>query len=234
MKEVNILSISLTGLFVLYLLVAAISSTLQVTIHLSYGNLSWGVLYQRHNDLYGKRRNLRMILGADYTTDVVWYQKVQWLLATVGIEFAILASILYWPLEDHEDEDELSVRSINIHCVNGITAIFDIIFSGTAIRLLHVVYSILIGTAYVVFTIVYHVVGGTDKDGNSHIYSILDYNKHPGRAIDAIIIVVFVVLPLLHLAIYIIYSVRHWLVNKLYRKRLQHESIVEAYEEIVD
>ena len=199
-------------LLTLYLFVATVSCTLKFVIHKSYGNQSEP--HQEHDDVQvqGRRRKLRTILGADYSIHVVWYQKMQWLLATVALEYAIFVSTVYWSLI-HDESDGVSAVNIHVHAINGVISLCDIMFSGTVIRLFHVVYGLMFGAAYVVFTIIYYVSGGTTEDGEKHIYTILDYENHPGSA-AIVICITFVFFILLHTAIYSLYGIRQWLLNK--------------------
>ena len=131
-------------LLTLYLFVAAISSTLKFIIHRSHGSQSEP--HQEH-DVLIQRRESQATLGVDYTMDVVWYQKVQWLLATVALEYALFVSILYWSFV-HDEGDGMSAVNIHVHAVNGVISICEIMASGTVIRVLHVVYGLIFGVVY--------------------------------------------------------------------------------------
>ena len=208
-------------LLTLYLFVAATSSTLKFIIHRSHGSQSEP--HQEHDDqdVHIQRRESQTTLGADYTTNVVWYQKVQWLLATVALEYALFVSILYWSFV-HDEGDEVSAVNVHVHAINGVISICDIMASGTMIRVLHVVYG-MFGAVYIVFTVIYYVTGGTNEDGVKHIYTILDYENHPGHA--AVVICITPVFHLLlHIAIYTLYRIRQWSVNR-WCKRQENTSI---------
>ena len=111
-------------LLTLYLFVAAISSTLKFIIHRSHGSQSEP--HQEHDDqdVYIQGRESQTTLGADYATNVVWYQKVQWLLATVALEYALFVSILYWSFV-HDEGDEVSAVNVHVHAINGVISICD-------------------------------------------------------------------------------------------------------------
>ena len=206
-------------LLTLYLFVAAISSTLKFIIHRSHG--SWSKPHHEHNDQHVQSES-QTIIGAECTTNVVWYQKVQWLLATVALDYALLVSILYWSFV-HDEDDGASAVNVHVHAVNVIIAIYDIMSSGTVIRLLHVAYGLMFGAAYTVFTIVYYVAGGTNEDGERHIYTFLDYDNHLGRT-AVVICIAPVFLVLFHIAIYMLYRMRQWLVSRCC-KRQENTSI---------
>ena len=213
-------------LFNLYLLVSATAVTLQFVIHHLYDkeNLSRGDLHQRRNNLHGKNRIIRVLFGADYTHEVVWYQKVQWLLIAIGLEAAIAISILYWTVV-YTSSDRINGENLNVHLVNGVIALFDICFSGIIIRLLHVVYVVIFGAIYSIFSGVYYAADGTNARHEPYIYSAIDYGNELGQALLYIFIITLIFLPLLHIVTYAMYEARRWLVRKMCKTELEAETI---------
>ena len=214
-------------LFCLYLLVSATAVTLQFAIHHLYNkkNLSRGDLDQRRNNLQGKDQIIRVLFGADYTHEVVWYQQVQWLLITLGLEAAIAVSILYWTVE-YSSGDEIDGESLNVHLVNGVVALSDICFSGVIIRLLHVVYLVIFGAVYVIFSGVYYAADGTNAQNEPYIYSAINYGSELGQALLYVFIIALVLLPLLHIIIYAMYRARQWLVRRIYQTEPEMKTIL--------
>ena len=218
-------------LFNSYLLVSAISVTLQFFIHYTYVNqdLSRHDLFVKRNNLNGKEKMVRVLLGADYTMEVVWYQKIQWLLETIGLEAAIAIPILYWSVV-YSSGDELDGVNLNTHLVNGIVALFDVWFSGIIIRLYHVVYVVAVGATYSVFSGIYYAADGTNAKGEPYIYSSLDYGDELGQAIVLLVLTVLVFLPLVHLVMFAMYGIRYWLAKKACRRKREHND--ETVEQI--
>ena len=216
-------------LFNLYLLVSAIAVTLQFVVHYSYDkeNLSHDDLHQRQQNLHDKHQVIRTLLGADYTHKVVWYQKVQWLLITIGLEMAVGVSVLYWVVV-YSSEHKLNGENFNVHLVNGIVALFDVCFSGIIIRLAHVVYLFCFGAVYVIFTGIYFAADGTNAQDKPYIYAAIDYGEELGLALLYVFIIILVFLPILHFAIYALYGARRWLVKTICRT---NESDLEAVNE---
>jgi len=219
-------------LFNLYLLVSAVAVTLQFVIHYLYENenLSRGDLHQRRNNLHGKHQVIRMLFGADYTHEVVWYQKVQWLLVTIGLETAIAIPLLYWTLVYPGSNHDLNGENFNVHLVNGIVATFDICFSGLIIRLFHVIYVIFFGAVYVVFSGIYYAADGTNVQDKPYIYPALDYGDKLGRAILYVVLIIVIFLPLLHIVVYAMYITRQWLVKKIRKREPEIEDTVDTVE----
>jgi len=167
---------------------------------------------------------VRVLLGADYSMEVVWYQKLQWLLGTMGLEIAVAVLILYWSVV-YTSSDELDGTNLNTHLVNGIVALFDVWFSGIIIRLYHIVYILAFGGTYAIFSGIYYAADGTNTKGKPYIYSALDYEDERGQAIALVILVVLVFLPLIHLVIYAMYGIRYWLAKKVCKREHNEDNI---------
>ena len=138
----------------------------------------------------------------------VWYQKVQWLLFTIGNEAAIGGTILYWALIYRGGSQ--GYISIVTHAINGVAGFLDICFSGVPIRILHVVYPFVYCCVYSVFTGIYFGAGGTNN-GNSYIYSVINYEVSPGIAAGYILGVTLVFCPVVHLLLWGLYLAREGL-----------------------
>ena len=137
----------------------------------------------------------------------VWYQKVQWVLFSIGAEAAILVTILYWSLLYRGG----NVSQINLvtHTLNGVMALLDMAITGIPVRILHVVYPLIFCGSYSVFTGVYYGAGGVGIVANqTYIYPALDYESSPGFASGLIIAVNFVACPLIHLLFWGLYLAR--------------------------
>ena len=72
---------------------------------------------------------------------------------------------------------ELDVYTIHLHGVNVILVLLDLIFSRVPYQFFHLFYPSLFTLAYVIFTLIYWAIGGTNPDGNNYIYSSLDYSR---------------------------------------------------------
>ena len=137
-----------------------------------------------------------------------WYQKIHWLLSTVGTSVALSVVVLYW-VAIYDEDQEVDGVNANTHLTNGIVAVFDIWFSGTPVRILHFVYPILYGAAFAVFSGIYFAAGGEDPSGNPYIYEVLDYGNNPKKA-AGICIAAALALLFIHCMFYIQYVLRVW------------------------
>ena len=105
-----------------------------------------------------------------------------------------------------------SPLDINIHGVNTIIMLLDNFFTAIPARLLHVIYPIIYGAIYVIFSAIYFAF-----DPENHIVypGLLDW-RSPGVTIAVTIVVVGVLLPLIQLAWYGWYRLRLWTFRKFY------------------
>ena len=152
------------------------------------------------------------------TNNISWYQMVNWLLFTLGVEIALGITLLFWSLlyrPGTHDIDYTSHTNLVPHLVNGITAVLETWLTSIPIRLLHFIYPAVFGVGYVVFTGIYFAANGTDPHGNSFIYPVLDYENKPGIAIAIDVVAIIVLLPALHLLFFIQYMIRSALANWL-------------------
>lgn len=67
--------------------------------------------------------------------------------------------------------------NVTTHMFNSIIVIFETLIVGHPVRLIHAYQHIIFALLYLIFTAIYYIAGGTDKDGNSALYGILNWNK---------------------------------------------------------
>ena len=164
--------------------------------------------------------------GNDATT---WYQKVQWVFFYFGAELAVVVVILYWALI--YNGGAVDGVNANTHLVNGIIGLIDIFFSGVPVRILHFIYGVAFGATYVVFTGIYHAANGTNVQGDPYIYDVIDYGNNPGSATGWVLGVVFVLLPLVHLMVFGLYTIRFWLTYCLWARKEPQQGEQEMKED---
>lgn len=156
--------------------------------------------------------------GKDNT---IWYQKIQWLLFTVGNETAFAAAIFYWALT-YKTGTTVSHIVILTRAVAAAVAFLDVWVSGLPIRLLHFIYPVIFGAFYVIFTGIYYAARGVNSMGDRFTHPVLDYGGSPGTAAAYGIVSTLVVLPLIHLFFWGMYILREGFIrNVCPRNRFQ-------------
>ena len=148
---------------------------------------------------------------------IAWYHKLQWLLFSIGAEIALAVSILYWTVI--YDGSEVDGVNLNVHLTNGVIAVVDLWFSATPVRLLHIIYPLIFGAFYLIFTGIYHAADGTNSDDEPYVYSVIDYGESPGSAVGVALAIELLFLPFIHVVFYIQYVIRFWITFKIYHGR---------------
>ncbi|XP_078657447.1 protein rolling stone-like [Branchiostoma floridae x Branchiostoma belcheri] len=126
------------------------------------------------------------------------YYKWYWVLYNVAFGIGVYITIAYWALL----ADSYGPSSILFHAMNTVVIVIDVFVSGLPYRLLHLVYPSAFGFAYVVFTVIYWVAGGTDFFGRPWIYPVIDYGGNPAMAAGVAAGSVLVAIPLCHVILF--------------------------------
>lgn len=107
---------------------------------------------------------------------------------------------------------DMDANSILKHAINSVYALSNLIISAKAVRLLHVYQAVLLSVLYTVFSAIYQEAGG------GTIYEILDWNKMPNTVLLTIATALIVV-PLIHLLCFTIYSIRVFASNSCHQTK---------------
>ena len=94
------------------------------------------------------------------------------------------------------------MSSLQLHLVNTLLVLLEHAVSAVPVRVLHVLYPIIYGVIYMIFSLVYWT-----GDHRRVMYDILDWNK-PAATVGFVMLIGFVVVPVIHLAIYGLYRIR--------------------------
>lgn len=143
-----------------------------------------------------------------------WYQMVHWVCFSIGNEMAIGVMVLYWTFIYRGDD--IDGVNANTHLLNGVLSVVDVWVSGVPVWFLHCVYIMAYGAAYSIFSGLYFIVTG------ENIYDVLDYKGHTGSAVALYLGVVFLLLPVLHMCVCLMYVGRVWVVSRVCRTWGRH------------
>ena len=216
-----------------YLIISAISVTIKVSLVYCRGEQSGATSTQALLEHPKPYIDIDKPVGccgrsSDATS---WYQKLQWVFFYLGAEMAVIVAILYWALI--YDGGRVDGVNVNTHLVNGIVALIDIFFSGIPVRILHFIYGVAFGATYIIFTGIYYAADGTNVRGDPYIYDVIDYGNNPGSATGWVLAVVFIFLPLVHLVVFGLYTVRFWLTYCLWARKEPEQRMVNGEDEPV-
>ncbi|CAG5118369.1 unnamed protein product, partial [Candidula unifasciata] len=111
-----------------------------------------------------------------------WHLQLMWLLYTVSAVGAVVVAVWYWACI-HKGKTLTPIR-FNTHAIAAIYVILNMAFTRLPFRLLHFIYPV-----------------GTNQNGETYIYSILDWSR-PGRTLIITSLSNFVFIPLVHLLLW--------------------------------
>lgn len=187
-------------------------------------------------------RNVRVDTDAEYVQSCchsstsaksTWWDGILWAFFTVATESAFAILVLYWIVIDGLQFEDDNALSLHVHLINGIASLIDLWITGIPLHLLHVVYIVLFGSAYVTFSGIYHAANGTDPDGNPYIYEPLDYGAQPGVAAGYAIGCGFFFLAMVHLLFFVQYLARQWITMHCYGRQRKY-SLASTSELVCD
>lgn len=146
---------------------------------------------------------------------MLWYHKGLWFIFNVAANAAILITLLYWTLLFGGKTSGLDVTT---HLINTVVIVSDVMLSTTPVRIFHGVYAMVFGVLYILLTVIFWAVDGTNARGEPYIYSYIDYNKTPGFSSGLLIGFVLVGQPLVQALLFGLYKLRCFLGLKCGKK----------------
>jgi hypothetical protein len=123
------------------------------------------------------------VLGAFLVSRSDWREipekvlKFYWFLANNTVCFACVISLIYWTMLYEGTEKNLN--NYLVHATNSLVLIVDLLIVRHPHRMSHFIYPMACGSLYMLFTIVYPLLGGVDRTGGNFVYSILDWKNKP-------------------------------------------------------
>ena len=147
------------------------------------------------------------------STPMAWFHKAIWVIYNISASGGLLVTAVFWILLFNPDK---GIRGFTIiyHGFNSIAMVSDTMLSSIPVRLLHVIYPMLNGVVYVVFTVIYWAVGGTNSFGMPYIYPQTDYTGRPVLSAISQVCLMFIGLPLCHSLIFVFCCLRGWIKTK--------------------
>ncbi|XP_052781491.1 protein rolling stone-like isoform X3 [Mya arenaria] len=142
--------------------------------------------------------------------------KVQWLLQNISYNSAMVVTVSYWSYIGVLDTSEVlkSPSSEVKHTLNTIYVLIDVFISGTPFRILHLLYTVCLGSIYSLFNAIYFLNDGTILEGRHYAYNLLDWGKPEEAIVTCVLCVVLCIFA--QIVLYELYKVRYFLYTKLY------------------
>ena len=138
-----------------------------------------------------------------------WYHSVFRVMFSMLGGLTLTVTLLYWTVLT----PRTSLLSVVTHAINAVVFIVEIALSNIVISALHLIYPIIIGIIYLIFSVIYTVSGGGRGDGEPYIYKVLDWNATPGLAFG-LSIAALVLCVIFHFIVYGMYRLRTLVVQR--------------------
>lgn len=150
--------------------------------------------------------------------DLCWYFKISWVLFSIAIVGSILVTLLFfiflWPSYIQSGQD----KNIHLHVINSFIAGMELLFTAIPLRFWHVVYVLLYGIVYFIFTAIYYWAGNTTP-----IYlDVIDWSK-PAKTFGILLAICFAI-PILQGFLVGIQKGRVYLCDKIASMCLSNEN----------
>ncbi|XP_076637220.1 protein rolling stone isoform X2 [Colletes latitarsis] len=104
-------------------------------------------------------------------------EKAYWFLYVVTTNIALGVTITYWCSIYDPKIHRLDPLNIMLHVCNSILMVIDFCVTNVPFRLRNIWWCFTIMFGFIVFSVIYYLAGGLDKNGYHYIYKILDWKK---------------------------------------------------------
>eukprot|EP01135_Chromosphaera_perkinsii_P009600 Nk52_evm50s1810 gene=Nk52_evmTU50s1810 len=133
-------------------------------------------------------------------------EKLQWSLFYIGTVCSCIVTLIFW-FALYNPDDGLKAMDLNIHCFNSVIMVIDQFLVALPFALIQVVPVLTFGVSYLAFNISYWAWGS--RTGDDHVvYSILNWNENPLKAVIYIIVIVLVLIPFFQTLHYLVCTTR--------------------------
>lgn len=138
-----------------------------------------------------------------------------WFFSTAIYSLALMVTALFWTLLYKYDEAP-SYANLFVHLLQSVVVLVDQCVSRRKWEPLTAWASIPVPLVWLIFSLVYWAVGGTNYDGDNYIYSVLKWGESPGQAVGVTFLAV-AALPLIHCLLAVITRARDRCHQKIWR-----------------
>lgn len=158
--------------------------------------------------------------------------KTYWAFQTIAIVSSIAVSVVFWVAVYNPEINPLNIFTFTSHGLIATYLVVDALLVAHPFRLTDFVWVFLFCAAYIGFSIVYYLLGGTDRYNRNFIYSILDWQDPWPTFLTCVFVVLFYLF--IHLVVWCLTcSVRH-LAHYLYNMDVTVPKKVETVIDIID
>ncbi|KAI5744808.1 hypothetical protein M8J76_005384 [Diaphorina citri] len=179
-----------------------------------------------------KLRNTKMDAAEDESILVKNLTKVYWATQTIAIVSSIAVSVVFWVGVYNPEINPLNIFTFTSHGVIAAYLVVDALIVAHPFRLSDFLWVFLFCVAYIGFSVVYFLMGGTDRFNRNFIYTILDWQDPWAAVLTCTFVVLFYLF--IHLVVWCLtYSTRN-LAHYLYNMDVTKPKKVETVIDIID
>lgn len=142
--------------------------------------------------------------------------KLLWLMHTISSNGGLFVTVVYCGLLFQGDSVGAKGDANNItkYVLNSVFMLIDTCLSSVPVRIVHWLYAVLYFAVYLMFSVIYWRLGGTNNQGKPYIYSALNYEDFRAKTGGLLIVFLLLVLPLFQLFLFGVTKLRDHLHRK--------------------
>ncbi|KAJ8973480.1 hypothetical protein NQ317_006908 [Molorchus minor] len=100
---------------------------------------------------------------------------IYWVIHVAATSAGFVITVIFWSVLYTSDMG-FTALNFYVHGSNSIVLLIDLLIIGHPVRLLHFIYPLLFGLAYIIFSVAYYFYD-TNRGGVGYVYAILDWSK---------------------------------------------------------
>ncbi|XP_045166545.1 protein rolling stone-like isoform X1 [Mercenaria mercenaria] len=170
--------------------------------------------------------------------------KGQWLLQNLSYNSAIVVTASFWSYIGVLEKSAIMQTHMSQmkHTLNTVYAVVDVLISATPFRILHLLYTVVLGSVYSLFNAIYFLNDGTIMEGRHYAYNLLDWSKPSESIVTCVLCVVMCIFA--QIVLYELYKIRLSIFTRIYfgpdgkpdseMQRIMGETDAPAYQTIDD
>lgn len=170
--------------------------------------------------IYGLVKHKKALTHADsdsrpscsgiFKDDLQWFHRLCWVVFSAIFSIEILVTIVYWSFLSHIATSS-PAANIHQHVMNTVLMLIDLFVNAVPIRLLHVIYAMMYGVTYTLFTLILHGAGVMSV----YYPGLLDWRSSPGASAGLCIGLVVAAIPITHSVVFGLYHLRMYIARLL-------------------
>jgi len=146
-----------------------------------------------------------------------------WFFSTAIYSLALMVTALFWTLL-YDYEKAPSYSNLFVHLLQSVVVLIDQCVSRRKWEPLTAWASIPVPLIWLIFSLVYWALGGTNNDGDNFIYPVLKWGESPGQAVGVTFLAV-AALPLIHCLLAALTRARDHCHQKIWKGNIEDDIV---------